>query len=270
MRFVLAMFVTVAALGAAPTWAQASVEPGKVFTGPEGEEVVLVPLTTGEGKRFLVRVQGTGTEFDGLVLPHEENDWSSRGSVRINYVTQRRGRDFATLVVRDASRELYVPGRRKAIPVKFDEARSQKLKAADLHAQYQKQTKDGSLAKLMAFDRAAEVADQDRAFSEELKSLNASCGTAVAASIDWSTIDDALLKSHSISSYCGTPLSSLRALCDVSDEAKRTVKEKVKRVDCRFGTGMELRIEPERILWTTEKDAANQEAFATHFFKKNL
>jgi hypothetical protein len=270
LRVILAMVVALAALGTSPAWAAAPVEAGKVFSGPEGEEVALVPLTPREDKKFLLRVQGTGSEFDGKVLPHEAYDLSSGGTVRMNYTTERQGRSYATLVVRGSSHELFVPGRGGGIPVKYDEARTQKLKAEDLYAQHQKQQKDGTLAKLMAFDRKAEQAHHDTAYAEQLKALNASCGTAVAGSIDWSSIPEALLKTHSISGFCEAPLTSLRGLCDLSNEAKRTVQAKVKQIDCRFGPALEPRIEASRVVWTTATDAANQDEFATRFFKKNL
>ncbi len=270
MRVILAMVVALAALGTSPAQAAAPVEAGKVFSGPEGEEVALVPLTPREDKKFLVRVQGTGSEFDGKVLPHEAYDLSSGGTVRMNYTTERQGRSYATLVMRGSSYELFVPGRSGGIHVKYDEARTQKLKAEDVYAQHQKQQKDGTLAKLMAFDRKAEQAHHDSAYAEQLKGLNTSCGTAVAGSIDWSSIPEELLKTHSISSFCEPPLHSLRKLCDISNEAKRTVQAKVKQIDCRFGPALEPRVEASRVVWTTATDAANQDEFATTFFKKNL
>lgn len=267
MRFIVAVVVAWSVLSAASAQAAAPVEAGKVFTGPEGEEVALVPLTPRSAGKFLVRVQGTGTEFDGMVLPHDSHD---SGRAQVNYSTQRQGRGYATLLMRNSRYELYVPGRRDGIPVKYDEARSQKLKAEDVYAQYQKQQKDGSLAKLMAFDRKGETARHDSAYAEQLKALNTSCGASVTGAIDWSTISEELLKDYSISSFCESPLTSLVRLCDVSDEAKRTVQAKVKQIDCRFGAALEPRIEAQRVIWTTAKDAPNQDEFATRFFKKNL
>jgi hypothetical protein len=122
----------------------------------------------------------------------------------------------------------------------------------------------------MAFDRKGEMARHDGAYAEQLKALNTSCGTSVVGTIDWSTVSEELLMDYSISGYCENPLVSLSRLCDVSDEAKRTVQAKVKQVDCRFGNDLEPRIEAQRVVWTTAKDAPNQEEFATRFFKKNL
>lgn len=270
MRTILALVIALAALGAAPARAAAPVEAGKVYSGPEGEEVALIPLTPRESKKFLVRVQGTGSEVDGKVLPHEANDWSSSGKVRINYYTQRHGRDYSTLVVSGTSYELYVPGRRDGIAVKYDEARTQKLKPEDVYAQYQKQDKDGTLAKLMAFDRKGEQEHHDGEYAELLKALNASCGATVAGTIDWSTVSEEVLKGYSIASFCGAPVTALKSLCDVSDEARRTVQAKVKQMDCKFGKSLEPKLESARVVWTTATDAANQEEAATRFFKKNL
>lgn len=269
MRFILAVVVAWSALSASSARAAAPVEAGKVFIGPEGEEVALVPLTPRESKKFLVRVQGTGTEFDGMVLPHEANE-SGSATPQVNYYTQRHGRAFTTLLMRGSRYQLYAPGKRDGIPVKYDEARTQKLKAEDVYSQHQKQQKDGSLAKLMAFDRKGEMAGHDGEYAEQLQALNASCGASVAGTIDWSTISEELLKGYSIASFCGTPLQALVSLCERSQEAKRTVQAKVKQVDCRFGAALEPRLEAQRVVWTTAKDASNQEEFATRFFKKNL
>jgi hypothetical protein len=269
LRFILAVVVAWSALSASSAWAAAPVEAGKVFIGPEGEEVALVPLTPRESNKFLVRVQGTGTELDGMVLPHDSHE-SGSATRQVNYYTQRHGRDFATLLMRGSRYELYAPGKRDGIPVKYDEARTQKLKAEDVYAQHQKQQKDGSLAKFMAFDRKGEMARHDGEYAEQLQALKASCGAAVAGTIDWSTISEELLKGYSISSFCGSPLQALVRLCDVSEEAKRTVQAKVKQVDCRFGAALEPKLEAQRLVWTTAKDAPNQEEFATRFFKKNL
>ncbi|MBJ6762442.1 hypothetical protein JGU66_16855 [Myxococcaceae bacterium JPH2] len=271
MRNILAIIVTLATLGAVPALAGAPVEAGKVYVGSEGAAVTVVPLTPREGKKYLVRVEGTGSEFDGLVLPATVNDWSSSSSVRMNYVTQYHGRDYAVVVVSGSSTELYVPGRRSnGIGVRYDAKRTESLKSDDVYSQFQKLEKAGTLAKLMAFDRKAEMTRHDGEYAEKLKAMNASCGTQVAGTLDWSSVSDDLIKEYSISGFCEAPLASLRALCDISEEARRTVKAKVKQVDCRFGASVDPKLEADRLIWTTAKDASNQEEFATRYFKQNL
>jgi hypothetical protein len=266
----VAVIVTAVALGATSGLAAAPVEAGKVYSGSEGEEVAVVPLTPRSAKKYLLRVRGTGSEFDGKVFPYELSDWSTSSSAQYNYKTQWHGRGYTALHVRDQRYELYVPGRQQAIRVTFDEKKTQALKPEEVYATYQKLQADGTLAKLMAFDRKGEQARHDKTYAATLLEMNNACGTSVAATIDWSSVNDDLLKELSISGYCESPLTALKSLCEASNIAKQTVREKVKQVSCRFGSELESKVEADRVIWTTHKDASNQETYATKFFKKNL
>ncbi|WP_246137593.1 hypothetical protein [Myxococcus llanfairpwllgwyngyllgogerychwyrndrobwllllantysiliogogogochensis] len=270
LRNLVAVFVTTLLLGASASLAAAPVEAGKVYSGAEGEEVAVVPLTPRSSKKFILRVQGTGSDIDGKVLPFELKDWSTNSSEQHNYTTQWRGRGYTVLYMRNSNYELYVPGRGKEIRVSFDEKRTKALKSEEVYKQHQKQQEDGTLEKLMAFDRKGEMARHDKDYGAVLQDMNKSCGTSVAANIDWSTITDDQLKELSISGYCEPSLSVLKELCDVSNVAKQTVKEKVKQVSCRLGASLEPKFDAQRLIWTTSKDASNQETFAKKFYKTNL
>lgn len=269
MRAGLAMVIVFAVLGGGSARAAAPVEAGKVFSGPEGEQVAIIPLTPVEDQKALLHVQGTGTELDGKVLPYELN--TSGDSVY--YTTQRRGRDYATLIVRSSggrrSYQLHVPDRREGISLSFDEARTKALKAPEVYALHQKQQADGTLNRFMAFDQKAERAHAEQGLAEGVKSLNEACGTAVVATVDWDSIPDAVLKQYSISSYCGAPLDALGRLC-ASAEAKKAIQAQVKAFSCRFGEALKLEVQAGRVTWTTAKDEANQEDFATKYFEANL
>jgi hypothetical protein len=266
----VAVIVAVVALGATPGLAAAPVEAGKVYSGTEGEEVAVVPLSPRSAKKFILRVKGTGSEFDGKVFPYELNDWSTSSTVQLNYTTQWHGRDYTALNVRGQRYELYVPGRQQAIHLAYDEKKTAALKPEEVYAQYQKLQADGTLAKLMAFDRKGEAASHDKDYAAVVRELNNACGTSMTAAIDWSSVTDDDLKELSISSYCETPLNALKDLCKVSNIAKQTVQSKVKQVSCRFGPAVEPKLEGDRLIWTTHKDASNQDKFATRFFKTNL
>ncbi|MCP3063877.1 hypothetical protein LXT21_34385 [Myxococcus sp. K38C18041901] len=270
LRNLVAVFVTTLVLGSTASLAASPVEDGKVFAGPEGEEVAVVPLAPRSAKKYLLRVQGTGSEIDGKVLPFELNDSSSMSSEQHSYKTQWRGRGYTVLYMRNSKYELYVPGRGKEIRVTFDEKRTKALDSEDVYKQHQKQQKDGTLAKLMAFDRKGEIAKQEKDYVVSVQEANTACGTSLAAAIDWTSINDEQLKELSISNYCEAPLASLKQLCTVSNVAKQTVKEKLKQVSCRFGTALEPKVEGDKLIWTTSRDASNQQEFATKFFKTNL
>lgn len=269
VRFFLSAVTIAALLCAPPAHAQAPVGAGKVYSGPEGERVTVVTLTPLESNKALLYVEGTGSEFDGKVLPHEVQE--SRDDTY--YTTQRRGRGYTTLFVRRRGNtrtwRLAVPGYRQDLQVSYDEKRSEALKPEALYTLYKKQEAEGTLATLMAFDRKAEQAGQEGSFAEVVKSFNAACGTSVAASIDWSTVSDELLKALSIYSFCGSPLEALERLC-TSETVKRAVADQVRQVDCRFGSELKLELAEGRLTWTTWREGANQEEFATRYFEQNL
>ncbi len=270
LRNMVAVFVTTLLLGATSSLAASPVEAGKVYSGSEGEEVAVVPLSPRSSKKYILRVQGTGSELDGKVLPFELKDWSTNSTEQHNYVTQWKGRGYTVLYMRNSSYELNVPGRAKEIRVSFDEKRTKALNAEEVYKQHQKQQADGTLEKLMAFDRKGEMARHDKDYGATLQEMNNACGTSVAASIDWSSITDDQLKELSISGYCEPSLSVLKDLCTVSNVARQTVKEKVKQVSCRLGASLEPKFDAQRLIWTTSRDASNQETFAKKFYKTNL
>ncbi len=270
MRATLILIIMLGVLGPALARAGAPVGAGKVFSGPEGEQVAIVPLTSHEGKEVLVYVQGTGGPFDGTVLLHEVLERESRADYRTRY----RGEDFITLSLQAGSgdtrrRQLHVPGRQLDVPLSYDEARTQALKAEQVYALYQQQQADGTLTRLMAFDRGARMAEQEQALAKAVTSLNAECGTSVNATIAWDTISDDVLRARGVASFCGAPISALRKLCG-SDAAKQTLQAQVQRVLCRFGAAPKLEIESGQVTWTTSQDAKNQDSLAARYFEERL
>ncbi|SEK89659.1 hypothetical protein SAMN05444354_10310 [Stigmatella aurantiaca] len=273
MKKMLATVIVASTLGCATTRGSATVEPGKVYKGANGESVAVVPLKgSTEGVQYLLYVQGTKSEFDGKALPHELKTWNN--NLNETYSTQYEGRNWSTLVTGEhrgrKSNELYVPKRNNGIDVAYNEQASQELKGKDIYALYRKQQKDGTLTKLSAFDRPANVAAQDKEFNEALTGLNQKCGTSVKASIDWNGITDELLKKYSVASFCSSPLSALQSLCDGSPVSQKVIGAKVKQVSCQFGPEMKLEVQDGAVKWTTATEASNQEEFAKDYFENNL
>lgn len=273
MKSIVAVAVLATLLGTLPSRAAppVPVEAGKVFVGPQGEQVAVVPLAPREQKKFLLRIQGTGSALDDLVLPYTVKDWSSPITLRQNYTTQWHGKDYSPLIVVGKNTELHFPGGpANGIAVQYDEARSQKLKPEEVYAQHQQQTQSGQLAKLMAFDRKAEEAVHDTTYAAALQALNTACGTSVAGAIDWASITEPVLKSQNIARYCVSPLTAMKSLCDVSEEARSTVKARLQHMDCRFGAALEPTLQGDRFVWITTPEVSQQEKAATRYFKKHL
>ncbi|HEX8704195.1 MAG TPA: hypothetical protein VF815_35510 [Myxococcaceae bacterium] len=272
MRITLVMIIAAALMYGATAGAAAPVGAGKVFSGPEGESVAVIPLNQADAqgkKQFLLLVQGTGSEFDGKALLHTLYEFDKHA----NYLTQYRGEDYVTLAMRDRgskSYELNAPGMKDGLRVSFDEKRTQSLKGDEVYSLHQKQKSDGTLNKLSAFNRKERETEQNQGLAEEVKAMNAACGTQVTATVDWKSVTDDVIKKYSIASYCGSPLTALRSLCESASVAKKIISAKVKKVSCQFGPELKLEMQGDTAHWTTAADAGNQDEFARKFFEKNL
>ena len=238
----------------------------KVYTGAHGIEVAIVQLK--EPGKFLVQVTGSGSAFDGLVLPYDL-DASGR-----HYSTSWRGQPYAFLSIEKArgggagSMSLYTPGDVvHGQPLTYSEARSRVVQPAELLVRHEQQTKDGSVVRFGRFDRAGEQALHDKSLAEAAKSFNQACATKIPATIVWSSISDEQIKSLSISSYCSSPLSAMERLCQTA-EVRSVIQAKVKQVTCQFGTTMKMDVDEKgSLIWTTFKDATNTDEFAQKSFE---
>ncbi len=249
MRLALAMTVLAVALGCGRGTRPEVVGQGQVFSAPGGEMVTLVPLMPAESGKYLLYFQGTKDDVDGKVLLHKATPESTE------FYAHWRGREMRFFnVVRQPSGArhfLMVLNRDDVVPVQLDEARTLALKAGDVYELYQRQLADGTLSRGEQFDRKFWMESEQREFALPVKALNEACGTTVEARIDWDSISDALLNDQDISGYCAAPLEALQALCSRSEEARRTVRARVKALDCRFGETMDPRVEADKVVWTT-------------------
>jgi hypothetical protein len=249
--------------------ASEAVGQGRVFSASGGESVTLVPLLPADSMKFLLAFQGTKDDVDGKVLLHQANPEGTE------FYARWRGRELRFFnVERRSSGERYtlvVLNRDDVVSVQLDEARTQVLKEEDVYTLYQRQLADGTLSRGEQFERTFWMESEQREFAQQVRALNEACGTPVEARISWDSVSDALLNENDISGYCAPPLEALRELCSRSEEARRTVRARVKALDCRFGETMDLRVEAEKIVWTTPMGpgALSQEDI-TSFFLDNL
>ena len=225
----------------------------RVYKGGEGL-VVKVVSVKGEKKQALVQLSGVDTELDGVVLLTEEVSAGKGTALK----TVLHGEDVWVM-------DVYLPETpTKPTNVHYDEKESKKVKGDAMLKTYEKQKKDGSLAKLQAFNRADREKAQNKSYAEEIKSTADACGFKVPAAIDWKSVSDQLFKDNiSIHGYCSPPLSALRRLCDKSPALKAAVKSKVKSVGCRFASAMKLTLGANGVVsWITAKDSSNQDDYA--------
>lgn len=260
-------FVVLGILAPQLVRAEAPIEGGKVFAGPEGVRVEVVLLKPKADNKAIVSVKGSDSEFDGIA---QLVDVTNNGN---DYTTLFHGRKYAVLVAREnwgyRQYALSVPGKRDGLRVAYDEEATKKLKAEDVYALYKKQEGDGTLAALQKFDRKGEEAKHEKQLAELVDRMNAACGAKVVAKIAWASIPDDAVKSLSISSYCGSVLDSARDLC-ASKAGKDAVSKKVTAYSCQFGTALDLSLKDSTLTYTTFKDAPNQRDFTKAALEKKL
>lgn len=239
----------------------------QVFSGPQGLEVVLAPTT--DGKAALMRVSGVNHPLDKVVFL---GTLERRGSNTEAYVTTLDGRDYG-LVQKQSHRYgsgeqyvTYLPGKQEAVALAFDEKKSKAFNTAELKASYARQHKDGVQEKLARFDRDKRLATLQAALVGTDQSASTACGSPVKTVVDWKSIDDDKLKTLSISSFCGEVASQMDSLC----RNQATFKPKaaaIGQIQCQFGPELKLRVEGQKLVFTTHQDAPNQGDFVHQFLR---
>jgi hypothetical protein len=248
--------------------AEATVAPAKVFSGPEGLTVAVVPMPPPAVNQVVVAVAGSGTVFDGKAILHRVDVVDG---AKTNFETTYHGRTWNTIVVRDGGYWLYLPGGRDDLRVRFDEKRTASLKPEAILAAHQKQKGDGSLQALAAFDRKAEVARQGKGMQEMIDGfLKACAGAKTAVKVDWSSMSDADIQEISVASYCGEPLETTRGMCEESQEARTIIADKVKTFTCVMGTSMQMELQGSALKWTTSRSGTNMGDFTRKYLEKAL
>lgn len=255
-----------AAALAGPASAEGPFESGKVYRGPEGLEVAVVPLSPRADGKALVQVTASGTELDGkafLVAVEERGDSA-------DYRGKLHGRSWNLLYARRGRWEVSVPGRRDGVAVGWDEKRTRELKSEEVYQRWKKQSADGTLAAIERFDRPAETARVEKQLAETADAFRKACDTKAAVKIDWAGISDEVLMQYSVSSYCGEVLSAMGSICD-SKAGKRAVATSVKEVVCRFGAALGLEVgKGGTLTWTTATDSSNLGDYARAHLESDL
>lgn len=229
----------------------------KLLKGEDDVKVEVLELTSGEDA--LVKVQGTRSQFEGLVVEAKIVDNANR----ISYQTQVHGRTW-NVVVRDKKRSTWRSylgaGYRDGVRLTLVEDGGKDVDVVAMYRQYEDQKHDGRLDKLARFDRKDEEGDEMKDLTDEVKRMNEACESDVSVSVAWNTIDDDTLKSLSISSYCSGPADALRYMCK-HKPAREFVKNSVKKIACRYGKASKVAIKGGTLTWTTSKKSVNMTDF---------
>lgn len=239
----------------------------KVFSGPDGMEVALAP--SADGKQALMRISGVNHPVDKVVFLGTMQRW---GGSTDAYVTTIDGRDSG-MVQKQADRwggseryVAYLPGRKGALDLSFDEKKSKALKPAELHASYDRQMQQGVQQKLARFDREKNLAYNREQLAQADKAASAACGAPVQTTVDWSAIPDQRLKDLSVHSFCGAPAAGLETMCR-DDAAFKPKAAALGQITCQFGPEIKARMDNRRLVFTTAENAPNQDDFVRQFLR---
>jgi len=240
----------------------------KVFSGPEGSEVVLAP--TADGKAALFRISGVSHAVDKVLFLAQLD---RRGGSNEAYVTTFDGRESAMVQKKAAEYGggdryvAYLPGTQKELDLSFNEKKSKQLKPADLLAAYEKQKNDGLQEKLARFDRNKSVTYNREQLNDTDKEASASCGVPVKTSVDWNAIDDEKLKTLSIHGFCGVVAKNMQRLCRDDAGAFKKKAAALGQIECQFGPELKARVAGQKVVFTTESNAPNQDDFVREFLR---
>lgn len=232
----------------------------RVYRAEEGVSIAVARILPTTEAKAALRVSGTDSALDDVVLLATVEDRGDRGStLKITW----HGRSWGILTSRESwwggnSLELHVP-EQKSRGVYYDEKESKKVTGASLATGLERdQAKASAIA---GFDRAREQSKHEQALQKVSDEVKAACGSTVTMSVDWPSIDDETLKASHIASFCGAPLESLVQLCKEPPRAA-LVRKKIQKASCRFGASLQLVIERGALRWQTSKEAPNQGEFA--------
>lgn len=240
----------------------------RVYSGPEGARVIVAP--SADGKEALIQINGVNHPVDQVVFLTKLQRW---GGGTDAFVTTIDGRDSG-MVQKKASPYgggdryvAYLPGRKEELPLSFDDAKSQALKPATLVATYERQQQQGVQQKLARFDRPRHVAADRERLERKDSDASAACGSTVKTSFDWNAMDDEKLKKISVSGFCGAVASGLERLCRDEPQKFKPKAAALGQIDCQFGPELKARIVGQKVVFTTEESAPNQDDFVREFLR---
>lgn len=236
----------------APAMAEPTFTRTHALRGPEGVRVNVAEFGEDEA---LFMISGSRSDLDGYALRGKVEE-QNRGELRFS--TTWDGRDYYP-VQRHTQYgsnvwKLYGAGHRNGLTLEYDEEASNKV---DTHALYEKhvaQTRDGSLAKVQTFDRAASEARHDEELAADLARVQEECGAKTTWTTHWSSVSDEILQKYSISGYCENVLSALRSLCR-HEPGKKFVQANIESIECTWGDALNVSLDGKTLKWTTANDS---------------
>jgi hypothetical protein len=219
------LLVTLAAL-------PAGVESVKAYKGKDGQVVEVVRLSPRDSGKAAVRVRGSDSEVDGLVLDCRVT--SDSGGFR--FTTKRQGADWTVMIQNGDGYTMYVP-ERPDFRVAYDEEASTAVDAARVLALQKDQRADGVLGR---FERKAWPGlwgKYEKKANAAAETLTKACGRPMAMSYAWHTFPDDVMAE--LQKRCGKLERFDAVRCEFGDQfslAKDPVSGVMRFVTTRTGS----------------------------------
>ncbi|MEO0814574.1 MAG: hypothetical protein AAFY60_17065, partial [Myxococcota bacterium] len=220
----------------------------RVLVGPGNTRVEIVELSAPTGVDALLRMSGTKSELDGLILPYRISDQDPK---RHYFTTTVDGFDYSYVHLERPNRspegeyyKFYSPNNvNESFRLTVDE--KQKADVDSLVDDYEDRMRDGSIGKLAMFKRDKEVAHHGEVFAEAVAEMQKSCGAEIRATADWASFsDETLLQRVSWGHYCASPLEGVAKMCGTGPGMKAQLNKAITEVRCTYqdaeGLGLDV------------------------------
>ncbi|MBI5542290.1 MAG: hypothetical protein HY901_00250 [Deltaproteobacteria bacterium] len=253
-------------------WTGAEPTTGVVLVGAGGVEVTLVSLAPVEGvaDKALLRLNGTGTEYDGAVmLANRERE----SNIAVLFFTTLAGSSRPLLHERPGTPSRYMwmpPAGTEFADLSVDAAKTQALDVAAVCATHRRQAADGTLKRLQGYERARTVELLRARLAAWIASEQKDGSLQTPFEFDWSGASDEQLR-NGVTGPCAAAAGALSALA-LSPAAAELVAGHVKKVVCRWGAEAKAELDGQGVAtWTFNPEALpDMDAFAVQLIKVSV
>jgi hypothetical protein len=228
--------LAVAMFLAAVAQAEMPLTDAKVYVGTDGVRAVVALRKPLSEDTCLIELSGRASDLDDLVLPCRIVRTEGQRTEQSTYYVDARLRARAELTA-PGDGSATSRGRISQFRLTYDAAASKAVNLEAMWKRHQSQRADGSIGRLLDFDRASEVETDAKAFKASLELVNRGCGSHLSGKIDWSQAPDPLYVSRGARSDCEVLLGVLGQLCEGWKVARTTISAKVTAVECTFVKG---------------------------------
>lgn len=227
------------------------------LTSQEGYSVVIAP--TKDQKQALVKVTGINHDIDGITFLMDLKPRGSNKAYKFTYDGTERSLISIDKGYRCCSYTLYIPDTREGIYLAKKEGANPAI-VEDLKAQYQQHINKGTQAELALFNRQKHLKYQQSKIDTANDSVRNQCGLSIKTTIQWDSIDDTLLQTYAVGSFCAQVADEMVNMCKKDIKFKKDIAH-FNTINCQFSDKLKLRQNDGVLTFKTSPKAPNQSQF---------